>query len=449
MTILLGLIALSFLVIIHEAGHFFAARISGVTVETFSIGMGPVVLHKKSGPTDYRLSLIPFGGYCGMKGEKDFQKALDEKLTEFPRDPESFYGVHPLKRLFIAFAGPFCNILFAALAFTLIGLAGYTYYSADNRIILADEISPGIVSAARSQGLKTGDRILSLNNEPTETFLDITRIIATHPEEDVSAEVERDGRILRLTLHPALEKSSASGKIGVYNWIDPVVGEVPPESSAGALGLQRGDVITAVDGEEVAAAAQVFKLLEGKTTARLTCRRVSPGGGESPFDVTLSLPEDSFSFAVPARKSKRYSLIPALGYGVTETGKMLGLTVKSIGMLFRGADLSSSVSGPVRISYIIGDTVKSGFQGGFNHGFTSVLNLLALISVSLFIMNLLPVPLLDGGLVFFSLIETIIRRPLNPRFLYYIQFAGIGFIALLFGFALFSDAKYFLGVLRK
>ena len=96
MTVIYGLLGLSVIIFIHELGHFFVARFFGVHVESFSIGMGPVLLHKTVKGTDYRLSLIPFGGYCGMKGEKDFQTAMENKLDRIPAEKDSFYGVHPL-----------------------------------------------------------------------------------------------------------------------------------------------------------------------------------------------------------------------------------------------------------------------------------------------------------------------------------------------------------------
>jgi regulator of sigma E protease len=420
-----------------------------VTVESFSIGMGPILLHKKFGATDYRISLIPFGGYCGMKGEKDFQKALDEKLRAFPKDPTSFYGVSPLRRLCIAAAGPLFNAVFAGLAFALIALVGYTYYSADNRIILADDIRGDALSAARLQGLKTGDRILSLGGERVETFQDISRMISFHPEEDLPAIIEREGKRIGLTLRPALEKSSGSGKIGVYNWIDPVIGEVPPESAAEKAGLRPGDTITAIDGEPVVSAAKIFTLLEDKTEVKVTWRRGGLSGASLEATLALTPGESPFAFVVPEHRSKKYSPLQALGHGFSEMARAAGLTLKGIALLFRGVDVSNSVSGPVRISYVIGDAVKTGFSVGLRSGLVSALNLLALISVSLFLMNLLPVPLLDGGTVLFSFIETVSRKSLPPRFLYYIQFVGLGFIALLFGFAIFSDTKYFWGVFKK
>ena len=446
MTIIFGLIALSVLVVIHEIGHFIAARICGVTVETFSVGMGPILLHKTIKGVDYRLSLIPFGGYCGLKGEKDFQSAIEQKRDYFTEDPESMFGTKPFKRLCIAVMGPVFNAVFAVLAFTLIALTGYTYYSADNRIILADEVYPDMPSLAREQGLLTGDRILFLGGQPIETFADISRFISTHPDENINAVVERSGVRIALTLRPALDKDSAMGKIGVVNWIDPVLAEAADESEAAKASLKKGDVIVAVNGEKVNSTAEVFARLKGER-AGITFERRDAAGTVTRNTVSLALPPDgstSLAFAVPAHRAKTYSFFPALAHGTLETAKTLALTLKSLGFLFKGADVTKAVSGPVRITVMLGDTVKNGFGSGINAGIVSLLNLLALISISLFLMNLLPVPVLDGGTVLFSLVEIVMRKPLKPRFLYYIQFVGIAFIGALVILALFSDTRYLL-----
>ena len=137
---IIGLILLIFIIIFHELGHFIAAKICGVKVESFSVGFGPVLLHKKFHDTDYRLSLIPLGGYCGMKGEKDFQRAIEENLSEIPADKDSLYGIHPVKRALIGFAGPFFNFIFAFLAYSLISGIGYKFYTYSNKVIMLDEV---------------------------------------------------------------------------------------------------------------------------------------------------------------------------------------------------------------------------------------------------------------------------------------------------------------------
>ena len=138
-----------------------------------------------------------------------------------------------------------------------------------------------------------------------------------------------------------------------------------------------------------------------------------------------------------------YGFFGSIKQGFLETVETIGLTFKSIGLLFKGVDFTSAVSGPIRITQMIGETAQAGFSAGFSTGIVAVLNFLALISISLFIMNLLPIPILDGGLILFALIEAISRKKIHPKVLYYVQFIGLAFIVVLFCIAMFSDFKYF------
>jgi regulator of sigma E protease len=210
---ILGLLCLMFLVLFHELGHFVAAKIFGVKVESFSIGFGPVLLHKKIKGTDYRLSLFPLGGYCGMKGEKDFQKAVEEKLPEIQAEKDSLYGVHPAKRALIGFSGPLFNFIFAIFAFTTINLIGFDYYTYSNKIILPDETYENASSAARDAGLLSGDEIIQIENKEISEFSQIIEQISIRPDEDIKIKVLRDGQILEFTVHSDMDKSEGSG-----NW---------------------------------------------------------------------------------------------------------------------------------------------------------------------------------------------------------------------------------------
>ncbi|MFI3256787.1 MAG: RIP metalloprotease RseP, partial [Spirochaetales bacterium] len=237
MTIIYGLLGLGVIIFVHELGHFIAARACGVRVETFSVGMGPVLIHKKIGDTDYRLSLIPLGGYCGMRGEKAFQEALDKKLDYIPHEEHSFYGVHPLRRIIIAFAGPFSNLLFAIVAMSVIAMVGYTYYTTPSRIILATQVYENMDSRAEEAGLQTGDIITSINGKPVEYFSDISQTVSLSPEEVLVIQVLRGSQQLEFTLLPELDTSTGAGRIGVVNWVDPVVQAVLPGSVADIAGL--------------------------------------------------------------------------------------------------------------------------------------------------------------------------------------------------------------------
>ena len=362
---LYGILCLFFLIVFHEFGHFLAAKLFGVKVESFSIGFGPVLLHRTVHGTDYRLSLIPLGGYCGMKGEKDFQKAIEEKLPEVGGDADSLYGIHPFKRALIGFAGPFFNFIFAVIACAFINGIGYTYYTYSNRVLINDQVTS---SVARDAGIISGDKIIKINGKEITDFSDLIEEVSTRPDEDIIVVVDRDGKELTFTVHTELDKATGTGKIGV--------------------------------------AADTSEVLE--------------------------------------KESPRYGFFASIGHGFIDAIKSAGLTIKSIGILFKGVDMNNAVSGPARVTEMLGSTVKEGFSEGLRIGFISLMSLMSVISISLFIMNLLPVPILDGGLILIAFIEIIIRRRVNPRIQYYVQFIGLAFIAFIFIIGLKGDILYFI-----
>ncbi len=445
MTIIYGLIGLSVIVFIHELGHFIAARMCGVTVESFSIGMGPILLHRTIGTTDYRISLIPLGGYCGMKGEKDFQKALDEKLDAIPKQPDSFYGVHPFKRILIAFSGPLANLIFVVFSFVVISMISYSYQTAGNRVILLSDIYTDQYSSAAEAGLQTGDSIISINEHKTETFNNILELVSTRPSETLTINVERQGSIYTYSVPAIMDPSSGAGRIGVISWISPVVAAVAQNSPASTAGLLEGDKIIAVDGVLVENTVSLQKEIAQKAFAVLTVER--PLGNKQDLHIYPKQNENGsielgIQFASLTIDTVPLSFIPAIVTGFQETYSLFLLTIKSIALLFDGLDFTKAVSGPIRITVMLGDVAQSGFSAGFSRGLVTILNFLALISMSLFIMNLLPIPVLDGGLILFSVIEIIRRKPNSPRILYMVQYVGFAFIILLAGVAIFSDVRY-------
>ena len=362
-----GILCLFFLILFHEFGHFLAAKLFGVAVESFSIGFGPILIHRTIKGTDYRLSLIPLGGYCGMKGENEFKDAIEQNLKEVNGSPDSLYGIHPLKRAAIGFAGPFFNFIFAVFCFSMINGIGYTYYAYSNKITLADELYENSSTAARDGGLLSGDEIIRINEKSISDFSEIIEEVSVRPDEDLKITVLRDGKELIFTVHSELDKETGTGKIGV--------------------------------------AADTESLTEKQT------------------------PE--------------YNFFEAIGHGFTDSFEYIGLTFKSIGILFKGVDLKNTIGGPARVTDMLGTTAKEGFSAGFKIGFITLANIMAVISISLFIMNLLPVPVLDGGLILIAIIETISRKKVPPKIQYYIQFIGFAFIGILFIIGLIGDITYF------
>lgn len=365
---LYGLLCLFFLIIFHEFGHFLAAKLFKVKVESFSIGFGPILFHKTIKGTDYRFSLFPLGGYCGMKGEEEYKTALEEDLPEIPSEPDSLYGVHPIKRALIGFAGPFFNLLLSIIFSSLVAGIGYSYYTASNRIILASEVISGASMAAENAGLMTGDKIIQVGKKEITDFSELIQEITIHPDEDLKIKVDRNGQILEFTVHTDLEKSTGVGQIGVVS--------------------DSNDIIK--------------------------------------------------------KHTPKYNFFECIGQGIKESFDFIAVTFKNFKILFKGIDLNNAVQGPIRMTEMMGSTVKDGFSAGAKIGLIVALQLLSVISISLFVMNLLPIPVLDGGLILFALIEAVTHKKIKPKIQLYIQFAGIAIIGLLFILALTSDITYFI-----
>jgi regulator of sigma E protease len=443
--ILLGLAGLGVVVFVHELGHFVAARLVGIEVEAFSIGWGKPILKKKLGGTEYRLGMFPIGGYCKMKGDNEFREAYENRSNAIPPSRGAFYGVSPLRRILVALAGPGFNLIFAVLALSIFWGIGFETATLDNRIVLASDIDPGESYPADQGGLRTGDRIIDINGSPVANYHDIQELIATNPEKTLPLRALRDGRTVDLTVRPNLDKSTGSGKIGVYFWSEPVISAVAEGSPAALAGLRAGDRIARINGEDFSYTVALLRILRSRP--EILELEYERDGRPLRTELALSYGDDGaadlgISYESLRFRSPALSPLGALAKGLREAGKTFVLSVKSFALLFRGIDLTQAVSGPVRITYMVGDVAAEGFSQSFGAGISSLVNFLALISIALCIMNLLPLPILDGGLVILFLLEIIRRKPLHPRFVGAFQTVGVVLIFGLMLFAVFGDILF-------
>lgn len=448
-----GIIGLSIIVMVHEAGHFAAARLSGIRVETFSIGFGKRLIGFRRGETDYRISLIPLGGYCRFVGEQSFRRALDEKLDSISVTPGEFYGTSPIKRIFISLAGPLANLVFASIVFFLITWIGYQEYYTAPKIVLASDLADDErVFPADIAGLKSGDIIFAADGKTIDRYNELRRNLVFRPGETIELSVDRDGQILELQIVPEMNKEMGAAIIGVLNWIDPVIGDIDPGSPAALAGFRSGDRIRSVDGIPVAHTAALNQILGNIPDSQVIL--VVENGGESREIILKRTDTGEFTvvfrrepgpssrtdvFKVESGRSANFGVFGSFSRGIQETYLAWTSTWKGLVMLFRGADIGTSVSGPFRLISETGSVVVKGFSHGFGPGMLWSFEIMALISVSLALLNLLPIPVLDGGQTLLFLTEIIRGKPTNPRSVYRYQIVGTIIVLIIFIGATMND----------
>lgn len=447
-TILLGLIGLGVVVFVHELGHFGAAKIIGVEVEEFSLGWGPRLLSRQFGKTRYSISALPIGGYCRMKGENAFREAIETGKEHIPMEPGSYYGASPGKRSFIAISGPIMNIIFAFLAYIFIMSIGYDIKSWDTKILLASDFDTNTYPADDA-GLKSGDRILKLNNKKVDNFFEIQEIISMSANKELDAELLRNGQLLTMKLEPSLDKESGAGRIGIYPWVEPVIDNVNKNGPAALAGLKPGDRIVAVDNMPVQNTLAMASYLETKKPGRIEISFIRDAVEKKAALVLAYQDEQTDLLGINWKSNtktiKASGAMNSLGMALAETGKTIASTYKGLGSLFLGVNVLKAVSGPARITWMVGSIAKESIASRQPGAFSSSLGFLAILSIGLCVMNLLPIPLLDGGALLFFIIEWIRRKPAKIKTMLRYQTIGLVVIGLIFLLALTGDVLFFSG----
>ena len=446
--ILVGLLGLGVVVLVHEIGHFIVARLMGINVEAFSIGWGKAIWSRKIGGVEYRIGILPIGGYCRMQGEAEFRDALTNQKDEIPRDKGTLYGATPLRRILVAFAGPAANALFAIIVLSFVWGFGFEVHTLSNRVVLASEIDNAGTYPADKAGLMTGDRIVEVNGKPITNYQEIQESIAPYAGEKLKIKVDRSGSRLDMDIIPKLDSDTGAGKIGVYFWTDPIVESVEPGSAAAIAGIRPGDVLLSANKTALRNSVDLSMALKDKPTELYV--QVERNGITSDKTLVLSWPDKGsadlgIDFMSIRFRTPRLSIPKALVKGTEETWKTFVLSLRSISLLFRGVNLTKAVSGPVRITYMVGDVAAEGFNTGVGAGFSALASFLALLSVALFIMNLLPIPALDGGLIVLFAFEFFRRKALHPKIIYRFQMVGTSLVFGLLLFSLFGDILFLLG----
>lgn len=444
--VLAFLVTLGVLVVFHELGHYVVARLCGVKVLRFSVGFGRIVWSRPFGRdgTEWALSAIPLGGYVKM---------VDEREGDVPaRDlPRAFNRQSVWRRIAIVAAGPFANLLLAVLLFAGTYMAGVP----GQRAVLADA-APG--TAAAAAGVRSGDLVVAVDGEPVRSWQDLRwRLMKAQGRASAVLSVEQGGphagdppvqRRLDLSqLTGADWESNVPAALGLRTDLGyPLIAELVPGKPAERAGLVAGDRIVAIDGRPVRSPADVATVTNARAETPIVFR-VERGGVTKEITVTpeatdhngrrvgiagLKLAVDPAVVAGLAL-TVRYGPFESLIQGARKTWELSVFTLKMLGRIFVGEASLKNISGPITMADFAGQSAQAGVLVFVGY--------LALISISLGVLNLLPVPLLDGGHLLYYFAEIFKGSPVSDRAFEVGQRIGMAMLAVLMALALFNDVS--------
>jgi len=422
-TILAFTIVFGILVFVHEFGHFFMAKLVGVRVEVFSFGYGKRLFGFKKGETDYRISLVPMGGYVKMLGEGMFEK-------DRPLAPDDLMAKTRLQRLLIMAMGSIMNVLLALVIVAFMNVVGTTVAEWFDEKPVIGWIEGG--SPAEKAGLRIDDEIVRIAGREVATWSDVQMAIGAKPDRLVPIEVRRGGEVLPVDLQTESVTRYEMGYAGFQAKILTQVEMVSSGSPAEKAGLKRKDVIRAIDGKPV----YFYQFLE-------VVRKNA--GNELRFEVerdgqVLTIPvtprrEGSVGkigiSQVAKSVDKKYGFFAAIGRSFDENMRNVFLVIRFIRGLFTGETPTSQLGGPLAIANFSYTAFRMGWQ--------TLLGWIAIISLQLGVLNLFPIPVLDGGQIFVLVIESIFRRDLGPKARQVWMSIGFVIFAFLIAFVLLND----------
>jgi regulator of sigma E protease len=436
------IVAIGILVAVHEYGHFWVARRLGIRVLRFSIGFGrPIWSRVGRDGVEYVVSALPLGGYV---------KLLDEREGPVPEDQvdQAFNRQSPWRRIAVLVAGPLFNFLFAIVAYWAMFAVGVPAV----RAVLGD---PAPESAAAEAGIRSGDRITAVDGEPVETMTDAYLMIleAVVAQGRVSLQLEDGSGVRESTLvvppdaGDLTEPGALFPGLGLNAWepkIPPMLGEVMAGGTAASSGLRGGDLILAADGQRMedwpswvayvrARPGQIVPVEIQRDGQRLLLdlsigMAEGPEGAQGVIGASVDVPEGLYDHVAT---EQRYGPLAALSEAAGRTAEMSALTVRMLWRMVAGDVSLSNLSGPINIAQTAGATASAGMP--------VFLSFLAIVSISLGILNLLPIPMLDGGQIVYQVVELAKGSPVSERVQIIGQQVGILLLLALMSFAFYND----------
>ncbi len=410
--LLIGLLGTGIVIFIHELGHYCAAKMCHVSVEILSFGFGRTIFSHMGKNTEFRISLIPFGGYCRLGGAEDLSVALanNEKKIAYA-EQGSLFAIHPLKKLFIYAAGPVTNLLLAYILFFFVALIPVERVS--NRAYIAPVSAyPGLFDLDIEQsGIQKGDEVISCDSTPVKDYEELASYLSTREGESVTLTLVRNGEEIISTVAPTL--INGAWTYGITNLVEPVIGR--SESPLFAV----GDRIVSVNGVDVEWDLDILSI-EGESFSFTLL-------GEDGSIRTTRLDSASFPFAFQSGLRVYADTTNPIGEAYERTSDFFSRTAKAIGklMTLHIGDALKEISGPFSSASNMGRISTLAFKTSSSSGIRTVFYLLAIVSISICVGNLIPIPTFDGGQMLISTAEIIRRRPLRPRAYLVLHITGL------------------------
>jgi regulator of sigma E protease len=416
-------ILLGVMILIHELGHYCAALLVGVKVETFSFGFGPRLFGLKGRETDFRVSAIPFGGYVRMLGEQPG----DEPST----DPRSFQAKARWQRALVVLAGPVMNIVLALAIVTGLYMSGFPKEITSGDPVITS-VEPG--SPAAQVGVQPGDKIVELNGRKHPTWQDVLTQEALNANHRLSVVVDRNGRKFQLAVTPRMD---AKQGVGVAGWAGDVqVGEVSKGMPAQAAGLLPGDLLIRINNKPVASPATVqqavlrsggrpiqLMLMRDGHIQTLSITPVPTSNNKMPWRIGIG-------FRMPVEMVK-LGLGPAFNESVRLNLQNATLIFQVLGSIVERRVSPKTLAGPIGIAQMSSEAAHEGVSSFFGW--------MALVSLNLAIFNLLPIPILDGGTLLMLIVEMLMQREMSMQVKETVFKLGFVFLMMIVVFVIYND----------
>ena len=412
--------ALGIIIFVHEFGHLVMAKLFKMRVLAFSLGFGKRIWGFSRGETDYRVSLIPLGGYVRLGGEEP---------GEVSDDPHDFMNTPRWQRILVYLAGPAMNILLAIGLIALVLMIGIQVPSLREIPPVVGLIVDG--SPAAVAGLRVGDRILTVDGKAIQRWDDAYFAFMTSPERTLELTVERAGSTVEIAITPSKIPKLEMGETGAYPTFLPRIAQVLPDSPAARAGFEPGDEIVRADGRELAKWQDFVAHIEERPDIEVV---VTVLRDERQVELVVTPADEGGKGKIGVLHGyfQRLPLHLALVESVRFNWDMTRQTLSVLGKIVTGKlAAKSALSGPIEIAALSGAAARSGFK--------NLLQLMGLISISIAILNLLPIPVLDGGQITILLVESLRRRDLSLQVKERINQVGFVMIVLLMVAVLYFD----------